>query len=467
MSDSLLKRLVNQVGVDELVKMLGPTGLQALRYEWEAWARPEQLPPDGDWLVWLLLAGRGFGKSRTAAEWARRKAKELPGSHGAVVAPTAADARDTMARAIVEASSPADGCVYEPSKRSISWLNGTRATLYSAEEPDRLRGPNHAWAICDELAVWAHAGDVWDMLQMTLRIGDRPQTMVTTTPRPIDLLKGDGKDGRRLGIMRMPRTIVTRGSTYDNADNLAPSFLETMETQYEGTRLGRQELHAELLDDLEGALWNRAWFDRDRRSAPPVLRRIVVAVDPAGSAKRTADEAGIVVAGVGPCDCLGRADSHLFVLEDLTDRYSPADMATTAVKAYYRWQADAIVAEDNFGGEIIKDLIRLTDANVAYKRVHASRGKAVRAEPVASLYEARRAHHVGALPKVEDELCSWTPDSDFSPGRLDALVWAGSELMLKRPASFGAERFDAPKATSLGVAQHVDTGSPLGEWGDD
>ncbi len=413
----------------------------ALPYVWEAWARPEQLAPDGDWSTWLLLAGRGFGKSRTGAEWVRAQARENPGTHGALVAPTAADARDVMVKALIGCTPTWEGLRYEPSKRALTWSNGSSATLYSAEEPDRLRGPQHHWAWADEIAAWQYADEVWDMLMMTLRLGDRPRVVVSTTPRPIDILRGDGQSGRRLGIMRMVDTVITRGSTFDNASNLSPAFLTQVKARYEGTRLGRQELHAEMLEDIEGSLWKHALIDRGRRTQVTDLSRIVVAVDPSGSAKRTADEAGIVVAGMGECSCLGRKDVHAFVLEDLTGRYSPQDMGRKAVDAYHRYRAHRLVAEDNFGGKIVEDLVNLIDRTVAYKAVHASRGKLVRAEPVAALYEQGRVHHVGMFKDLENEMCSYAPlVSTESPGRMDALVWALTDLMLgepNAPISFG------------------------------
>ncbi len=410
---------------------LTPDQIAALPYAWEAWARPEQLPPQGDWLTWLLLAGRGFGKSRTGAEWVRAQAREKPGTHGALVAPTAADARDVMVKALIACTPSWEGLRYEPSKRSLTWANGSTATLYSAEEPDRLRGPQHHWAWADEIAAWQYAEEVWDMLQMTLRLGDRPRVVVSTTPRPIDILRGDGQSGRRLGIMRMRDTVITRGSTFDNSSNLSPTFLETVKARYDGTRLGRQELYAEVLEDIEGALWKHALIENSRRTIVPELERIVVAVDPSGSAKRTADEAGIVVAGIGECTCLGRKDKHAFVLEDITGRYTPQDMGRKAVDAYHRYRAHRLVAEDNFGGKIVEDLIQLIDRSVAYRAVHASRGKLVRAEPVAALYEQGRVHHVQVFKDLENEMCSYAPlVSTESPGRMDALVWALTDLML-------------------------------------
>ena len=466
MSASVLERAVKAVGAETLASALG-TSIEALPYLWEAWARPEQLPPTGDWLLWLLLAGRGFGKSRTGAEWCRQQAKEQLGSHGALIAPTAADARDVMVKALLSCTPPDERLIYEPSKRALTWGNGSTATVYSAEEPDRLRGPQHAWAWCDELASWQYADEVWDMLMMTMRQGARPRVVASTTPRPIPLIRRLLKDSG---------TVTTRGSTYDNAANLSPSFITAVRERYEGTRLGRQELYAEVLDDIEGALWNHAAVDnlRVKRDIIDSLRfkRVVVAIDPSGSAKKEADEAGIVVAGIADCP-LCHGDEHAFILEDLSGRYSPNDMGRKAVTAYHHWHADRLVAEDNFGGQIIDDLIHLIDRSVAYRAVHASRGKIIRAEPVAALYERGRVHHVGMFAKLEDEMCGYAPGAAYSPGRLDAMVWALTDLMLgESRAGFGTASFTAPAphfpSANAAPQKSIDwRRSPLGDFSDD
>lgn len=415
MSSSLLKQVTAKVGAERVIEALGVAGVNQLRYIWPAWARPEQLAPAGDWLVWLLLAGRGFGKSRTGAEWVRQKASAMPGSHGALVAPTAADVRDVMVKALLQCTPPEEGLTYEPSKRSLRWANGTTATLYSAEEPDRLRGPQHHWAWCDELAAWAYAEECWDMLQMTLRLGELPQVCATTTPRPIDIV-------RRL--IKLPTTSITRGSTFDNADNLSSAYLASIKAQYEGTRLGRQELYAEILDDVDGALWLRSQIDADRVREAPELVRVVVAIDPAVTSGEDADETGIIVAGKG-------VDGHAYVLGDYTCRLSPDQWARRAVDAYERHDADRIIAEVNQGGDLVERTIRTVAPKVPYRGVRANRGKIVRAEPVAALYEQHRVHHVGSLPQLEDQQCRYVPDAfDGSPDRVDALVWALTELML-------------------------------------
>lgn len=399
----------------------------ALEDPWQATARPDQLPPAGDWLTWLILAGRGWGKSRTGAEWVRSLAEGAVASRIALVGPTAADVRDTM----VEGESgilavASDHCrpIYQPSNRRLTWPNGVQATLFSSEEPERLRGPQHGAAWCDELGAWRNVTETWDQLQFGLRLGVRPRVVITTTPKPLkiikELVKRDGADVH-----------VTRGSTSDNASNLSPAFLSSIVGRYEGTRLGRQELNAEILDDVPGALWRRDLIDATRRETidKADLRRIVVAIDPAVSVSETSDETGVVVAGI---DGQGRG----FVLEDLSGKYAPTEWASIAVEAYRRWEADRIVAESNQGGAMVETTIRVVSPTAAVTLVRASRGKVARAEPISALYEQGKVAHVGNFPALEDQLCSFEPGSAKSPDRLDALVWALTELMLE------ADRFD-------------------------
>lgn len=390
---------------------------EAARYDWRAHARPEQLPPPGAWRVWLLLAGRGFGKSRTGAEWIREQAESGRAKRIALVAATASDVRDVIVEGesgILAISPPTSRPLYEPSKRRLTWPNGAIATTYSADEPDRLRGPQHDAAWCDELAAWRYP-DAWDQLMFGLRLGTDPRVVVTTTPRPTALVRQ---------LVLSASTHVTRGSTYANRANLAPAFFEQIVKRYEGTRLGRQELEAEILDDAPGALWKRPMIDDARIAHAPDLVRVVVAVDPAVSARATSDETGVVVAGV---DRAG----HGYILEDLSGRYSPAEWAALVVDAYARHRADRIVAEANQGGALVEANIRTASPNVAVELVHATRGKAVRAEPVAALYEQRRVHHVGVLAALEDQLTGWDPTTaERSPDRLDALVWALTSLLV-------------------------------------
>jgi phage terminase large subunit-like protein len=373
-----------------------------------------------------MLAGRGFGKTRAGAEWVHEIVETRQARRIALVAATAADARDTLVEGVAGLLNTAPAWnrpIYEPSKRRVTWPNGAIATTFSSEEADRLRGPEHDAAWADELAAWADLQATWDMLQFGLRVGKRPRWLVTTTPRPIKLLKQLlAREGRDV--------VVTRGSTFENAENLAPTFLANLRERYEGTRLGRQELNAEMLADVPGALWQLDWLDRDRLAKPPRdLSRVVVAIDPAVSNNEGSDETGIVVAGSAG---LG-GDRRQYVLEDLSGRYAPHQWARIAIDAYRRHKADRIIAEVNNGGAMVEATIRAIDAHVSYRSVHASRGKVVRAEPIAALYEQRRVHHVGTFTALEDQLCAFTSDFDrgragYSPDRVDALVWAITEL---------------------------------------
>ena len=340
----------------------------------------------------------------------------------ALIAATYADARDTM----VEGESGLlallpEGCLttWNRSLGELTLYNGTRYKLFAATEPDRLRGPQHFRAYCDELAAWEKA-DTWDQMLFGLRLGQSPKVVIATTPRPVPLVKKIAAD---------PHTIVTRGSTFDNAANLAPSALAQLRAKYEGTRLGRQELSAEILDDVPGALWTRDMIDAARcKCALPDMKRVVVAVDPSGTkgASDDGDSIGIVVAGKG-------IDGRAYVLADRTCKLSPDGWARRAVAAYREFKADRIIAERNYGGAMVENTIRTIDRNVSYSEVIASRGKIVRAEPVAALYEQKRVTHIGELSALEDQMCQMASDGycgEGSPDRVDALVWALTELML-------------------------------------
>lgn len=387
---------------------------------WRAKARPEQLPPPGDWLGWLILAGRGFGKTRAGAGWVHELVETRQAGRIALVAATAADARDTLVEGVsglLNTAPPWLRPIYEPSKRRVTWPNGAQATTFSSEEADRLRGPEHDCLWADELAAWQDPQAAWDMAMFGLRLGIRPRWLVTTTPRPIKLVKE---------LIARADVVVTRGSTFDNAANLAPAFLAAVRNRYEGTRLGRQELNAELLSDTPGALWQHDWLERDRVKAAPELKRIVVAIDPAASNNEGSDETGLIVAG-------RTADKQVYVLEDLSGRYAPHEWARKAVNAYRRHKADRIIAEVNNGGAMVEATLRTVDSRASFKAVHATRGKVVRAEPIAALYEQQKVHHVGSFATLEDQLCAFTTDFDraragYSPDRVDALVWALTEL---------------------------------------
>jgi phage terminase large subunit-like protein len=418
MSESLIEAAIREHGPVKVFAHLSDAQKARIQYEWRLWARPEQLLPDDKPTI-FLMAGRRFGKTRCAAEWVRRRVESGVAHNLILVAPTHNDMLTDMLNGpsgLITISPPWDKPEFSTVDNTLRWKNGARAICLSAERPERTRGKEIDTVWCDEIAAWNYP-EIWDLLQFCG--GHRPMRfVVTSTPRPTPLVRRLAKES----------DLVIRGSTYDNKANLDVDFLERMRLQYDGTKLGRQELYAEVLDDVEGALWTHSMIDALRVRAAPKFKRIVVAVDPSGSAKKTADEAGIVVAGLG-------IDGHGYVLEDISGKYSPKDMALTACAAYHKYGADRLVAEDNFGGQIVADLISLTDRRVAYKAVHASRGKIVRAEPVAALYEQSRIHHVGGFPKLEDELTSYSPMSaTYSPGRMDALVWAFTELMLNNVA---------------------------------
>lgn len=362
-----------------------------------------------------------------------------PGRHRrfAIIAETSADARDVLVEGEsgILAVHPRDfRPIYEPSKRRLTWPNGAIGSLFNATEPDQLRGPQHDAAWCDELAKWQYIRETWDQLQFGMRLGEHPQQVITTTPRPLPIIKE---------IMAMPDARITRGTTMDNASNLAPSFMQQIIERYQGTRLGRQELNAEILDDVPGALWTRKMIDDQRVMQAPEMSRVVVAIDPSGTDGRDeGDDIGIVAAGRG-------IDGRGYVLADDTCKLSPDAWARRAITAYHRHEADRIVAERNFGGAMVHAVIKSADASVAYKEVTASRGKAARAEPVSALYEQGRVSHVGSLPELEDEMCLMTASGylgDGSPNRVDALVWALTEVMLGYiPQNVSADSVSIPR----------------------
>lgn len=407
---------------------LDPSVVANLKYTWSFWARPNQIAPEGDWATWLILAGRGFGKTRSGAEWIREIALTHPGCRIALVAETAADGRDVMVRGesgLLAIHPKEERPEYSPTNRAVTWPNGTVAYLYNATEPDQLRGPQHHFAWCDELAKWRYCQETWDQLQFGLRLGDHPRTLITTTPRPLPIIKK---------LIGDPRVRTTRGSTLQNSANMPESFIHEIMDKYSGTRLGRQEIDGEILDDIPGALWNREMIDNARVSeAPETMERVIVAVDPATSSEEGADEHGIVVVGLGR-DRDGYARGY--VLEDATTRGSPEDWARTAVRMYRKHQADKIVAEKNQGGEMVSSILKTVDRSVPVKLVHASRGKAVRAEPISALYEQGRVHHVGRYDLLEDQMCLFSIDqvrggNMGSPDRVDALVWGLTEVFDK------------------------------------
>lgn len=389
--------------------------VEVARYRWTLNARPAQLIPEGDWTVWLVKTGRGWGKTRTGAETVRIWKESLPII--TFIGATAADARDIMVEGesgILRCSPPWDMPKYEPSKRRISWSNGAYALIFTADEPDRLRGFQSYAGWCDELASWRYGQETWDNFMMGLRLGTQPKVIATTTPRPTRMIKDLIKD---------PTVHVSSGTTYENVKNLAPAFLSTIIKKYEGTRLGRQELNAEVLEDVQGALWTLSLIDQARVKTAPDLVRLCIAIDPAVTSDPDSDETGIMAGGRD-------SKGEIYIMEDLSGIFTPLVWAGRSIDAYHRLRADRVIGEANNGGDLIETVIHQIDRNVSYKKVYASRGKTTRAEPVVALYEQRRVHHVGALPKLEDQMTTWSAkDGERSPDRVDALVWLVTDLM--------------------------------------
>ncbi|MCT4332418.1 terminase family protein [Paracoccus sp. YLB-12] len=425
--------------VDAFLGGLSENALMALPWLFEFWALPHQLPPEGDWKSWVIMGGRGAGKTRAGSEWVRRMVEgptaAAPGKchRVALVGETFDQAREVMVMGesgILACSPPDRRPVWEAGRRRLVWANGATATVYSAHEPEALRGPQFDAAWVDELAKWKKAEDSWDMLQFALRLGRHPQQVVTTTPRNVGVLKR---------ILGNASTVTTHAPTDANRAYLAESFLAEVEARYGGTRLGRQELDGVLLDDVEGALWTTQMLEGARVDHAPKLSRVVVAVDPAVTASKASDECGIVVAGV-LADGEPR-DWRAFVLEDATIRGGPTDWARAAIAAMDRHGAEKLVAEVNQGGDLVESVIRQIDPLVPFKALRAGRGKGLRAEPVAALYEQGRVRHVrsGSLGALEDQMCQMTVrgfEGRGSPDRLDAMVWAIHELMIEPAAGW-------------------------------
>ena len=391
----------------------------AALHMWPLWARDSQIAPPGDWSVWLLMAGRGFGKTRTGAEWVRARVESGAAGRIALVARTPADVRDVMIEGdsgLLSVCPPSNRPKYEPTKRRLTWPNGAFALAFSSHEPDQLRGPQFDAAWCDEVASWEYPRETWDNLMFGLRLGQRPQCVVTTTPRPIELLRE---------LVDRDDVHVTRGSTYENRRFLAPSFIRQIERRYQDTDTGRQEIFAELLEEAEGALWRRDWIGHAEKA--PDINRIVVAIDPAMSSRPDSAETGIVVAGTD-------ADLRGYVLEDGSGRMSPDEWARRAIDLYDRHSASRIIGERNNGGDLVGTVLKTASGGrtLPIRLVSASVGKYARAEPVAALYQQGRVFHVGSFPRLEDQLCTWEPGSSTSPDRMDALVWALSDLITDR-----------------------------------
>ncbi|GAB5488886.1 MAG: terminase family protein [Parasphingorhabdus sp.] len=421
---TLLARLTNEEQAAFLAG-LSSFDLEKLMHSWKVWARPDQIAPKGHWATWMIMAGRGFGKTRAGAEWVRSIAEQNGDARFALVGANFAEVRTVMVEGesgLLSIAPSFNRPSWEPSLKRVQWSNGAEARLYSAAEPEGLRGPQHSHAWCDEIAKWMNnAGQAvatWDNLKMGLRLGKWPQTVATTTPRPVPLVRKLVKDSAAL---------ITKGRTIDNKLNLPEAFLTAMAIDYAGTRLGRQELDGELIEELEGALWTRSMIEACLIDEVPSFVRIVVAVDPPASAN--GDACGIIVAALGH-------DRKAYVLADCsTEKPSPEKWARAVADAAALWDADRVIAEANQGGAMVKSVLQAADIALPVKLVHASLGKVARAEPVAALYENDRVHHIRAFPRLEDELCGLMIGGAYegpgrSPDRADALVWALTELML-------------------------------------
>ncbi|MGF6860053.1 phage terminase large subunit-like protein [Rhodobacteraceae bacterium MBR-64] len=424
--------------VDEFLAGLGNNALLALPWLFDFWALPHQLPPDGAWRSWVIMGGRGAGKTRAGAEWVRAQVEGAgPGDPGrarrvALVGETHDQVRAVMVEGqsgIIACSPPDRRPVWEATRRRLVWPNGAVAEAFSAHDPDSLRGPQFDAAWVDELAKWKRAEEAWDMLQFALRLGDHPQQVVTTTPRNIGVLKT---------ILANPSTVVTHAPTEANRAYLAAGFLDEVRRRYEGTRIGRQELDGVLLEDAEGALWTSTGLESCREDKAPALSRVVVAVDPPVTGHAGSDACGIVVVGAvteGPPQTW-----RAWVLEDASvSAASPTEWARAAINAMDRHGADRLVAEVNQGGDLVETVIRQIDPMVPYRAVRAARGKVARAEPVAALYEQGRVRHLRGLGALEDQMCRITArgyEGKGSPDRVDALVWALSDLIIAPAAQW-------------------------------
>jgi phage terminase large subunit-like protein len=398
---------------------------------WSFQAHPGQIPPrDKQWFCYLMRSGRGGGKTRAGAEWILQRVREGY-KHIALIGQTSADIRDTMVEigpsSIMKIARPEERPVYEPSKRRLTFPNGAIATTFTGEEPDQLRGPAHDTVWIDELAKFKYPDETWDNMEMGLRLGDNPQVFVTTTPRPIPIIRK---------IVADTSTVDVRFSTSQNADNLSQLFIQRMNEKYGGTRLGRQELEGEILDDNPNALWQREVIENLRHTGKlPVLTRIVIGVDPAVTSAEGSDETGIVAAGIA-------ASGHCYVLEDASLQGTPNQWAVSVSRTFHKHKADRVIGEVNNGGDLVETNLRTVDRNISFRAVHASRGKLIRAEPIAALYEQGKVHHCGTFPQLEDQMCEWVP-GEKSPDRMDALVWAITELSSRasgKPVILGSTR---------------------------
>lgn len=423
---SFLERLASlpKENREELLASLSEDEIEVLLTAYKYKARPKQQFPIGDWATWLILSGRGFGKSFVGANWVIHKAQSQKYPI-ALIGQSAADVRDYMVEvgesSILKQSPDWFKPVYMPSKRRLVFPNGVTCITYSADNPDQLRGFNGNCAWIDELAKFRYSQETWDNLQFALRIGASPQVLITTTPRPIKLLKDLVADNK---------VIKTWGSTLENKTNLSPSFIRSIYEKYNGTRLGRQELFGEILEDTPGALWNYYMLDNNRcRITFEEMESIVIAIDPATTTTENSNETGIIV--------VGKQGDKGYILEDLSDKYSPGEWAKRVIDAFEKYKANMIIAETNNGGDLVESNLQLVAklekrTSLPFKKVHATRGKFLRAEPIVTLYEKGQISHVGSFPELEEQMVTWTPGNK-SPDRLDALVWGLTYLFINQP----------------------------------
>ena len=452
----MAKSIMEQLALlpeEERLAILAGMDAEALMWDWSVWGRPEQQAPEGDWNVWLVLAGRGFGKTRLASEWVREQAKYTNTGQRrfALVARTAGDVRDVIVEGesgIMNVTPPSERPLYEPSKRRLTWPNGNVASLFTADEPDSLRGPQftHAWG--DEIAAWRQTPDAagmtaFDNLRVGTRLGTSPKILVTTTPKRTPLLY------KLIEESRTDRVVITRGSTMDNAGNLSSSYLDTMLGVYEGTSLARQELYGEMLEALEGALWTEEMIEAGREGYYPLSTPLrCIGVDPS-VAENPRDECGIVVVG-------STADHDLYkrqawVLEDASVHGSPDVWANQVVKMARKWGCP-VIAEVNQGGALVRNAINTIDPTIKVLEVHSKQGKQLRAEPITLAYEQQRVHHVGFLADLESQMISWVPGEGKSPDRVDALVHALTALLIKPPPGFSGGKIRAKSLANIKIS---------------
>ena len=407
------KRLINSLDDKELEYILN---------NWNIWGRTEQHPPpDNKYKVWLVLAGRGWGKTHTGSQWLHKLAFDKPKSRFAIIGATIYEAQHIMVEGesgLLNTALPWNKCRIIPSQQKLEWENGSLGYLCSGANPEALRGHQFHYAWCDELAKWKYPQASWDNLMLALRLGDEPKTLITTTPKPLNLLEK---------IIEDDDTFITTGSTYDNTDNLSQDFINTVNKQYEGSDLGEQELHGKIIKHKTNALWQPNFIDDNRVYVQPKnISRLIISVDPAVTANKNSDETGIMIMAKS-------ADEHIYLLEDLSAKYQANDWVNKVINCYYDYNADCIVAETNMGGDLVRDMILSHDKTISFKSVRATRGKYVRAEPVANLYKNGLVHHVGNnFKKLEQQLLNYTQVSKKSPDRLDALVWGAYDLLLTK-----------------------------------